>query len=148
MALIAAVLTAVGPAPGPAPAPTPTPTPPAVTRIAAAAAPAATVIPVSDRPALVALAPVAPAQQLPSRVPPRPLAVAQALLRAGKTDEACARLLQARPDADRSAAVYRLLGKCYMRRGRIAEAKAHYRRYLELAPGADDAPFVRGILNR
>ena len=144
MALIAAVLTTVGPAPGPAPAPTP----PAVTRTAAAAAPVATVIPVPDRPALVALAPVAPAQQLPSRVPPRPLAVARALLRAGKTDEACARLLQGRPDADRSAPVYRLLGKCYMRRGRIAEAKAHYRRYLELAPGADDAPFVRGILNR
>ncbi len=38
------------------------------------------------------------------------------------------------------------LGRCYMRLGRLAEARASYREYLALQPSAADAPFVHAIL--
>jgi Flp pilus assembly protein TadD len=38
------------------------------------------------------------------------------------------------------------LGKCHIRLGDAATARQHYRRYLELAPDAPNALFVRAIL--
>ena len=43
-------------------------------------------------------------------------------------------------------AIYKFLGKCYMRAGRASEANANYKRYLELAPNAPDAPFIKSII--
>ena len=91
--------------------------------------------------------PRAPAPGMTAR-----LAEAEALLRAGDADGACAianeLLGQGRGGQRVPAAVYRLSGKCLMRLGRAEEAKAAYQRYLDLAPDAPDAPFVRGIVGR
>ncbi len=72
---------------------------------------------------------------------------ADLLLLDGKIVEACAlgERIRVTGAAD-VPAVVRFLGRCYMRAGRTAEARANYRRYLELAPGASDAPFVLGII--
>ena len=43
-------------------------------------------------------------------------------------------------------AAYKFLGKCYMRAGRASEANANYKQYLDLAPNAPDAPFIKSIL--
>ena len=40
----------------------------------------------------------------------------------------------------------KFLGKCYMRAGRTREANDNYKLYLELAPNAPDAPFVKSML--
>jgi eukaryotic-like serine/threonine-protein kinase len=45
-------------------------------------------------------------------------------------------------------AAHRFLGRCYTRAGSVEQARASYRRYLELAPDAADAPFVRAIVDR
>ena len=42
--------------------------------------------------------------------------------------------------------IYKFLGKCYMRAGRTREANENYKRYLELAPNAPDAPFIKSII--
>jgi hypothetical protein len=78
----------------------------------------------------------------------RELAIIQTLFRQGHHDRACARVGRARSSAAAPAKLYQLLGRCAMRRGRVEEAKGFYRRYLELSPRADDAPFMKGILNR
>jgi len=44
------------------------------------------------------------------------------------------------------SAAYKFLGKCYMRAGRTREATDNYRQYLDLAPNAPDAPFVKSII--
>ena len=46
------------------------------------------------------------------------------------------------------AAVHGFLGRCHTRAGDVDRAKANYRRYLQLAPDAPDAPFVRAIVDR
>ena len=43
-------------------------------------------------------------------------------------------------------AVHKFLGKCYMRAGRTREANDNYKQYLELAPNAPDAPFVKSMI--
>jgi hypothetical protein len=73
------------------------------------------------------------------------LADAERLLAHGEVTEACARADEARQLAPRTAAVYRLLGKCYMRAGKADRAAGFYRIYLELEPDAPDAAFIRGI---
>ena len=69
------------------------------------------------------------------------------LLSQGEVAQACARGEEARQLAPRSAAaaIYRFLGKCYMRAGNAARASGHYRTYLELAPNASDAAFIKSI---
>jgi hypothetical protein len=42
--------------------------------------------------------------------------------------------------------VHKFLGKCYMRAGRTREANDNYKQYLELAPNAADAPFVKSMI--
>ena len=83
-----------------------------------------------------------------ARPAPAQLAEAEALLQAGDAEGACAIVVRLRELPRPPASVYRLSGKCLMRRGRPDEAKQEYRRYLELAPDAPDAPFVKGILQR
>jgi serine/threonine protein kinase len=76
-----------------------------------------------------------------------PMREAERLLAQGEVAAACDQgeeQLRAGP----SAAVYKFLGKCYMRLGKPDQAKAHYRRYLELSPDASDAAFIRSIVNR
>jgi len=60
--------------------------------------------------------------------------------------EACARGEDANRLAPKSAPVHKFLGKCYMRAGRTREANDNYRQYLELAPGAPDALFVKSMI--
>jgi Flp pilus assembly protein TadD len=90
---------------------------------------------------------VAPAPE-PSPAPAAardPLAEADKLLSQGEVAQACARGEEARQQSPRSAAVFRFLGKCYMRAGNPARASEHYRTYLELAPNASDAAFIKSI---
>ena len=48
--------------------------------------------------------------------------------------------------APKSPQVHKFLGKCYMRAGRTREANDNYKQYLELAPNAPDAPFVKSMI--
>jgi serine/threonine-protein kinase len=71
---------------------------------------------------------------------------AEQRLGAGQVAEACAlgqAAAEANPD---SAEAWEFLGRCRMRRGKREAAGAAFRRYLELAPNARDASFIRAIL--
>jgi hypothetical protein len=84
----------------------------------------------------------------PAAEPPAPardpLKEAEALLAQGEVAQACARGEEARQSGARPA-VFRFLGKCYMRAGYPARASENYRTYLELAPNAPDAAFIKSI---
>ena len=67
------------------------------------------------------------------------LAEADKLLGQGEVPDACARGEEAKRLGPRLPAVYKFLGKCYMRAGRAREANDNYKKYLELAPNASDA---------
>ena len=68
------------------------------------------------------------------------------LLAQGEVTEACARGEEAKRLAGKMPAVLKFLGKCYMRAGRTREANDNYKQYLEAAPNAPDAPFVKSML--
>ena len=80
------------------------------------------------------------------RGPREVLAEAEKLLGQGEVAEACARGEEAKRLAPRVAPVHKFLGKCYMRAGRTREANESYKQYLELAPTAPDAPFIKGMI--
>jgi eukaryotic-like serine/threonine-protein kinase len=95
--------------------------------------------PVAEAPS--ATAPVA-AEQEPVDV----LARAEMLLGKGQISEACAVgqvALATAPDAPRTL---EFLGRCSMRLGAVEQARTYYRRYLEVAPSAPNAAFVRAML--
>lgn len=71
---------------------------------------------------------------------------AEAMLLDDELTRACAAGESIRADAPNVAEVRRFLGRCYARTGRPADARAEYRRYLELSPRAPDAQFVRGMI--
>jgi serine/threonine protein kinase len=162
--VVATAPPATEPAPPPPPAPSPVepvvtapepaPTPPSRERskhrkvAVAATTPAAPPQPLP--PATVAVAPVAPVVAEPPPPPPRGprevLAEADKLLAQGEIGEACARGEEARRMNGTLAAAYKFLGKCYMRAGRASDANTYYKRYLELAPNAPDAPFIKSII--
>jgi Protein kinase domain/Tetratricopeptide repeat len=75
------------------------------------------------------------------------LAQARALLDDGNAAPACVLGEQVAAGAPALAEAHLLLGQCYVRLGRGEAARDHYRRYLELAPGATDAVFVRAIID-
>jgi serine/threonine protein kinase len=77
---------------------------------------------------------------------PAVLEASEELMADGRTTDACRSLERAQPRFTREPALYRSLGRCLMRSGRAIDAKLSYRRYLELAPDAQDAQFVREIL--
>jgi serine/threonine-protein kinase len=74
------------------------------------------------------------------------LAEAEKLLGQGEVGDACARGEEANHLAPKSPQVHKFLGKCYMRAGRTREANDNYKQYLELAPNAPDAPFVKSMI--
>jgi Flp pilus assembly protein TadD len=74
------------------------------------------------------------------------LAEAEKLLGQGEVGDACARGEEAKRMAPKSPPVHKFLGKCYMRAGRTREANDNYKLYLELAPTAPDAPFVKSMI--
>jgi tRNA A-37 threonylcarbamoyl transferase component Bud32 len=71
---------------------------------------------------------------------------AEDLLAEGRIEEACATGEEAAAHAAAPPAVYRFLGRCYMRLGRAGKARANYRKYLETEGTAADASFVRAIV--
>jgi hypothetical protein len=87
-------------------------------------------------------APLAPAREDTSTLLDR----AEQLLVAGQATAACALGERASAEAPRLPTVHRFLGKCYMRLPDAARARAHYVRYLELAPQAPDRQFVRAMV--
>jgi serine/threonine protein kinase len=90
----------------------------------------------------------------PEAPPPRPaaggaremLADAEKMLSQGEVASACARGEEARALAPKLPAISRFLGKCYMRAGNAPKASERYRSYLELAPDAPDAAFIKSIV--
>ena len=75
------------------------------------------------------------------------LAEAEKLLGQGEVTDACARGEEAKRIArEVGPPCYKFLGKCYMRAGRTREANDNYKQYLELAPNAPDAPFVKSMI--
>ncbi|HVR04023.1 MAG TPA: hypothetical protein VMT47_17945, partial [Polyangia bacterium] len=81
-----------------------------------------------------------------ARGPHEVLGEAERLLGQGEIGDACARGEEVKRMSPKLAAAYKFLGKCYMRGGRAAEANDNYKRYLELSPGAPDAPFIKSML--
>jgi len=96
-------------------------------------------------PAVPAPAPP-PAAEPPPRGAREVLAEADKLLGQGEVGEACGRGEEAKKMSPKLPAVYKFLGKCYMRAGRAHDASDNYRQYLELAPNAPDAPFVKSMI--
>jgi len=148
------------PAPAVAPAPAGTPEPALAAKEPAprehakhhhATAPAAKA---AGTPAAVATAPAVAAPAPPAPVAPAPpprgagevLAEADKLLGQGEVAEACTRGEEAKRMSPRLPSVYKFLGKCYMRAGRAQQANDNYKKYLELAPNATDAPFVKSMI--
>jgi serine/threonine-protein kinase len=80
------------------------------------------------------------------RAPQDSVADGERLLAQGEVAEACRRGEVAKRAAPRAAAVYKFLGKCYMRAGDVALAKENYRRYLDVAPNAPDAVFIESMI--
>jgi serine/threonine-protein kinase len=114
---------------------------------AAAVAPApATVAAPSEAAKLPAAEPAAAPAPAPARGVREVLAEADKLLGQGEVADACARGEEAKRLAPRSPPVHKFLGKCYMRAGRTREANDNYKQYLELAPNAPDAPFVKSMI--
>jgi len=81
-----------------------------------------------------------------TRGPKEIVAEGEKLLAQGEVAEACRRGEDAKHTAGKAPAVYKFLGKCYMRAGNAALAKDNYRHYLELAPNAPDAMFIESIV--
>jgi len=112
----------------------------AVKPVALAAAPSAVIAPAAP----VIVPPAAPAP--PPRGAIEVLAEADKLLGQGEVAEACSHGEEAKRMSPRLASVYKFLGKCYMRAGRAPQANDNYKKYLELAPNASDAPFVKSMI--
>jgi serine/threonine protein kinase len=74
------------------------------------------------------------------------LGEAEKLLSQGEVASACARGEEARAVAPKMPAISRFLGKCYMRAGNVPKASERYKTYLELAPDAPDAAFIKSIV--
>jgi Flp pilus assembly protein TadD len=104
--------------------------------VAAVIAPPPVVQAAVPPPVVLAAAPVAES----------PLKDAQRLMGKGQYAEACQRGEDARKQQPKSPDVYRFLGKCYMRAGDPSRANDNYRKYLELAPSAPDAAFIKSIV--
>jgi len=68
------------------------------------------------------------------------------LIGEGRVKEACLRGEEALRLGPAAPAALRFLGRCYMRISRRADAIASYRRYLDVAPDAPDAPLIRSIV--
>jgi tRNA A-37 threonylcarbamoyl transferase component Bud32 len=94
----------------------------------------------------VASAPVMLARVITRPPPVDPMKEAERLLGQGDIAGACEKGEDQLLVTPAAAPVYKFLGKCYMRAGQPTKAMANYRRYLELAPNASDAAFIRSIV--
>ena len=74
------------------------------------------------------------------------IAEGEKLLAQGDAAQACRKGEDAKRAAPKAAPVYKFLGKCYMRAGRVTQAKENYRRYLEIEPNAPDAVFIESMI--
>jgi eukaryotic-like serine/threonine-protein kinase len=74
------------------------------------------------------------------------LGEAEKLLGQGEVGDACARGEEAKRMTPKVPAIYKFLGKCYMRAGQAGQADDNYKKYLELSPTASDAPFIKSML--
>ncbi|HXJ19820.1 MAG TPA: serine/threonine-protein kinase [Polyangia bacterium] len=139
---------AAEPAPPPPAEPAPQPAPPAHAHARTHHhSPPAGSAPAADAHAATPPAPPpAAAPAPPPRDAAQALAEADKLLAQGEIAEACARGEEAKRLNPRLPVAYKFLGKCYMRAGRAPEANDNYKRYLELAPNASDAPFVKSMI--
>ena len=92
--------------------------------------------------------PSAPAEEKTPAVrgPREVLAEGEKLLSQGEVGDACARGEEAKRMNPKLVLSYRFLGKCYMRAGNASQANENYRKYLELAPNASDAMFIKSIV--
>ena len=155
--------TPVAPAPEEAPAAAEEPTPSAAPTTAHVASharhrrgPVAHAAPAlaPEPPASTALRVSAPAASVtppPEAAPPprgarEVLGEADKLLGQGEVADACARGEEAKRMSPKLPAAYKFLGKCYMRAGHAAQANDNYKKYLELAPTASDAPFIKSMI--
>jgi serine/threonine protein kinase len=75
-----------------------------------------------------------------------PMKEAERLLAQGEVANACKKGEEQKTMTPRLPSIYKFLGKCYMRAGQPERAKEAYRRYLELAPDAADAAFIKSIV--
>jgi len=73
---------------------------------------------------------------------------ARDLLAQGQVTSACAVGQIAASRKPNDPAVWEFLGRCYMRLGQPKQARAYYRRYLDLAPNSSNAVFVRAIVDK
>src|SRR4029077_5979420 len=95
----------------------------------------------------VAAAPAAPAAEehaAPAQRGAREvLTEGEKLLGQGEVRDACARGEEAKRMNPKLAPTYKFLGKCYNRAGNAGQANDNYKKYLELAPNASDAMFIK-----
>ncbi len=147
---------AVVPASGRAPIPT-APDPVVLGGPPSANPPAAERPPRPDRPRRVhvnrrvrraPLAAAVPAAPVVAPAPPagNTLIEAERLLAQGEVVSACEKGEAHRLMHPQEPRVHRFLGRCYMRAGQPERARASFRRYLELAPEASDAAFIKSIV--
>ena len=101
-------------------------------------------------PPVVALAPPPAAAEDKGAPPVRGarevLTEGEKLLAQGEVRDACAHGEEAKHLNPKLPAIYKFLGKCYNRAGDAGQANQNYKKYLELAPNAPDAMFIKSIL--
>jgi serine/threonine protein kinase len=98
-------------------------------------------------PAAPAPSPDSPKPSPPSVSPPSDLMKeAEKLLGQGEVASACKKGEEQRRMNPKLPSIYKFLGKCYMRADQFDRAKENYRKYLELAPEASDAAFIKSIV--
>jgi serine/threonine protein kinase len=95
----------------------------------------------------VVAAPAAPDRSPEEPAPPADgMNQAEQLLAQGEVVSACEKGEDHKRMNPQLPRVFRFLGKCYMRAGQPDRARENYRRYLELAPDAPDAAFIKSIV--
>jgi tetratricopeptide (TPR) repeat protein len=96
-------------------------------------------------------APGAAAAATPALAGPRTFAAAfadgEALFKSGNTEAALAKYEEAARLNASDARTQRQIGKCYNRLGQRDRALPYFKRYLELAPDASDAEFIRAMVD-
>ncbi|MGZ3440803.1 MAG: protein kinase domain-containing protein, partial [Polyangia bacterium] len=144
-------------APIPPPPPAGAPTPPTVLAPTAhphkkhdprAASSAAMKAAVAAPTAAAAAPPDVPTPPRPSTAPKGALAEGQALLRGGDVEGALAKFQEAARANPSDARAQKEIGKCYNRLGQRDRAQPYLKKYLELAPDASDAAFIRAMIEQ
>ena len=113
----------------------------------------------ATRPALAVARPVAaatpaaatalaPAAASPATAPKGAFAEGEALFRGGNVEGALAKYQEAARANPSDAKAQRQIGKCYNRLGQKDRAQPYLKKYLELAPDASDAAFVRAMIEQ